>query len=406
MIGLHLSLHHNAFAFFQVGGLAVVENHFGAAAQAVNGIKRKVVGVFDGVVFNGLALVYFGNEMNIFSLLFFGRVNGIVGGEIAGGKNDQGNDQGSNGYQDDDVRLFHSKKFVAKLTQLNLSGGILYNIVAEPAQDRFQGCILRPGSIKTGSYNQFMPQQNKSGWYSRELAARLVFGWLFVVLLYFFFTQGLATRLQQAGLVSERMGLLQHYPAALGFDILLTCSCIICFIIPQQRFFTWLTLAGMIILHILYAAALQRNPAQAAYLITLLPFLALTDENFTRLWSLFRYLVCLLYAAAGTWLIIYILMPNNGADAAGWFVFNRFPLPVGGDTGMLVYRAGIFISLLMVTGVFSKRFDLWLLAAGLVFYLVNLLLLHIPFVEQTLIFAAFLPWRAWTERLQIPTSDD
>ena len=82
MIGLHFSFHHDAFALFQVGGFAVAEDHFCLSPQAIHCIKGKVVGVVQRVVFNGLGIVDPGNEMNVFALLLFCRINGIVRGEI------------------------------------------------------------------------------------------------------------------------------------------------------------------------------------------------------------------------------------------------------------------------------------------------------------------------------------
>ena len=78
--------------------------------------------------------------------------------------------------------------------------------------------------------------------------ARLVFSWLFLILVYFFINNSLLSQLQQPPLIYPGSDnsfwlvhilyipqfLLHHYWAALLFDVLLTCSCIICIIVPQQ----------------------------------------------------------------------------------------------------------------------------------------------------------------------------
>ena len=45
------------------------------------------------------------------------------------------------------------------------------------------------------------------------------------------------------------------------------------------------------------------------------------------------------------------------------------------------------------TGFFTKKFDKWILLALISFHCANLFLLDISFVEQSLIFAPFLPWK-------------
>jgi len=265
--------------------------------------------------------------------------------------------------------------------------------------------------------------------------ARTVFGWLFLVLVYFFFNNSLLSQLQQPVLIypgsdntfwllhifNVPQFLLQHYWAALVFDILLTCSCIICVVLPQQRLFTWISTGGAWILYIAYCSAAGKHYAQIGYLLAPIPFLALKDQKFDLLWNLFRYWVCFLYASAGLYKIYYggfgygdnmshILMQDN----AEWFVFNRSGLHFH-TVDYLVqhpglsqwfYRAATIIDLSLLVGLFTKRYDKWLLAGLFAFHAGNLFLLHIPFVEQSLIFAAFLPWQQWAKRLQINNSDD
>ena len=265
--------------------------------------------------------------------------------------------------------------------------------------------------------------------------ARVVFGWLFAVLVYFFFNHSLLSQLQQPVLLypgtdntfwllhilNVPQFLLHHYWAALGFDILLTCSCIVCMIIPEQRIFNWITVAGVWILYIAYCSSAGKHYAQIGYLLAPFPFLALKPQKFDILWNLFRYWVCFLYVSAGIYKICYggfgyssnmshILLQEN----AEWFLFNpggvRYNiidwLIQHPGASQWFYRATVLVDLSLIAGFFTRRYDKWLLAALLAFHLGNLFLLHISFVEQSLIFAPFLPWHQWAKRLQITSSDD
>lgn len=265
--------------------------------------------------------------------------------------------------------------------------------------------------------------------------ARAVFSWLFLILLYFFFNHSLVSQMQQPVLIYPGSDntfwlfhilnipqfLMHHYWAALAFDILLTCSCIVCIVIPQQRIFTWITIAGIWILYIVFCSAAGKHYAQIGYLLAPLPFLALGKIKFDLLWNLFRYWVCFLYVYAGLSKIYYggfgyadnmshILQQDN----AEWFVFNTegilynviHYLSENPAVSQWFYRIAAFFDLLLLIGFFTKRYDKWLLAGLLCFHIGNFFLLHISFVEQSLIFAAFLPWQKWAGPVQLNKSDD
>lgn len=265
--------------------------------------------------------------------------------------------------------------------------------------------------------------------------ARVIFGWLFIILVYFFFTNSLLSQLQQPVLIYAGSDntfwllhilnipqfLMQHYWAALCFDVILTCSCIICIIIPQQRCFTWITVAAVWILYIAFCSAAGKHYAQIGYLLTPIPFIVLKPQKFDLLWNLFRYWVCFLYFSAGLYKIYYggfgygnnmsnILLQDN----AEWFVFNTKGPSYQGISYLVehpaisqwFYRITAFFDLAMLTGFFTKRFDKWLLTVLLFFHIGNFFLLHISFVEQSLIFAAFLPWQNWARSVQLNKTDD
>ena len=265
--------------------------------------------------------------------------------------------------------------------------------------------------------------------------ARAVFSWLFIILIYFFFNNSLLSQFQEPVLIYPGSDnsfwvlhilnipqfLLQHHWAALSFDITITCSCIICIIIPHQRLFTWITVAAVWILYVAYCSSAGKHYAQIGYLLTPIPFLALRYTKFDILWNLLRYWVCFLYVSAGIYKIYYggFGYSNNMShilwqDNTEWFVFNKEGLAYNAYHYLVenpgfsqwFYRIATFFDLALLVGFFTKRYDKWLLAGLLFFHVGNFLLLHISFVEQSLIFAAFLPWRNWAEHFQLNKTND
>lgn len=254
--------------------------------------------------------------------------------------------------------------------------------------------------------------------------AQVVFSWLFGVLIYFFSTNSLLSQLQQPALIhpsSDNTFWLLHLlripqlflssgPAALVFDILLTSSCLVCIFVPRQRLFTIITVAGSWLLYVCYCSAAGKHYAQLGYLLAPLPFLALSQERFSLAWEGLRYWICFLYAAAGIYKFYYagVFDPGNMHNIlsimnAEWLVFqpggfHRDVITYLIDHPVLsqwLYRGGALLELSLIVGFFTKKLDTALLAFLLAFHLGNFFLLHISFVEQSLIFAPFLPWKRW-----------
>jgi hypothetical protein len=262
--------------------------------------------------------------------------------------------------------------------------------------------------------------------------ARIVFSWLFLILLYFFATGTLLSQMQLpvtiypgsdnsfwlVHILNIPQFLLSHYLAALLFDLVLTSSCIICIFVPGQRLFTWVTVVGVWILYICYCTTAGKHYAQIGYLLTPIAFLAVKDAKFSLLWELLRYWVCFLYVSAGMYKLYYggfadiatmsSIVAQSNAD---WLPFAKPGLQPD-IIGYLIenpgfatwfYRAATFVDLALIVGFFTKK---WLLAALLVFHVGNFFLLHISFVEQSLIFAPLLPWHTWANYFQSIKGND
>lgn len=261
-------------------------------------------------------------------------------------------------------------------------------------------------------------------YYPRQLMASVVFAWLFLILVYFFSTNSLLSQLQQPVLISPQSDntywllhilnipqwLMHHNWTAFSFDILITCSCLVCIFVPDQRLFTIITVAGMWLLYICYCSAAGKHYAQIGYLLAPMPFLALKNNKFDLLWEGLRYWVCFLYTCAGIYKIYYggFTSADNMANIlqhmnAEWLFFNWSGfhsdiikyLIENPTLSQLLYRAAALVELSLIIGFFTKKYDSCLFWMLLAFHLGNFFLLHVPFVEQSLIFAPFLPWKRW-----------
>ena len=272
-------------------------------------------------------------------------------------------------------------------------------------------------------------------YYPRKMMASIVFGWLFLILVYFFSTNSLLSQLQSPVLISPQSDnsfwllhifripqwLLQHYQVALAFDILLTVSCIVCIFVPNQHVFTLITVIGVWLLYICYCSAAGKHYAQIGYLLAPIPFLAIKQYKFDLLWEGLRYWVCFLYASAGVYKLYYggfaytynmshILQQMN----AEWFLFHSKGIQADVIRYLIdhphlsqwLYRLACLADLSLITGFFTKKFDIWLLFSLLIFHLGNFFLLHISFIEQSLIFVPLLPWHRLAKYFQITTSND
>ncbi len=263
----------------------------------------------------------------------------------------------------------------------------------------------------------------------RELRARIVFAWLFLILVYFFLTHTLASQLERPAtiypgsdnsfwllhLLNVPQYVMSHTVPALLFDIVLTCGCIICFIVPGQRFFTRIVVCLIWLLYVIYSSAAGKHYAQIGYLIPPVAFLAYSPERFTLLWKAVRYWICFLYVSAGFYKIYYggFTTPANMQHIleqmnAEWLLFNREGLQYScirylldhPQTAQVLFMLATCCDLLLLVGFFTTRYDRLLLWALVLFHCANYFLLHISFVEQSLIFAPFLPWRKIDRSIQ------
>ncbi|MEO5646988.1 MAG: hypothetical protein ABIQ56_01430 [Chitinophagaceae bacterium] len=271
--------------------------------------------------------------------------------------------------------------------------------------------------------------------YPRSFMARCIYAWLFLILVYFFLNHSLLYQLSLPPLIyigtdntfwlfhlfGLPQFLLQHSGAALAFDVILTTSCLAFVFIPDRTILAWISVAGCWILYISYCSAAGHQFAQIGYLLIPLAFLVKDEAKFKLMWKLIRYWVCFLYFCGGVYKIYYggFAFDDNMAEIlramnAEWL----FLRPEGWRSETIaylidhkamaqgLYQLATILDLLMVIGFFTYRFDRWLLISLVIFHFSNYFLLHISFVEQSLIFAPFLPWQAIASRIVNPNHND
>lgn len=276
---------------------------------------------------------------------------------------------------------------------------------------------------------------DRESYYPRQLMAQVIFSWLFLILIYFFATNSLLSQLQQPVLITPGSDntfwllhltglpqfLLSNKPAALIFDIVVTSSCLVCIFVPRQRMFTIMTIVGTWLLYVCYTTSVGKHYVQIGYLLAPLPFLVLGSKRFSLAWEGLRYWVCFLFVSAGLYKIYYggFFDPTNmrnilSLENASWMFFEpdttqrrviQFFI-AHPPAAQWLYRLAAILQAGLIVGFFTKRFDTWLLVLLLAFHLANFMLLHISFVDQSLIFAPFLPWKRWEQYFQSTTGND
>jgi hypothetical protein len=259
--------------------------------------------------------------------------------------------------------------------------------------------------------------------------ARCIFAWLLAILVYFFFTHSMLHQLNQPVLkypgsdntfwVVYASGIaaffVEHKWAAILFDVVLVVSCLSIILFPQKKILAWIAVIGIWLLYIFYGAAAGKHYAQIGYLLTPIPFIVSHPKKFDLLWNAVRYWVCFLYVFAGVskvWGGGFLYDSNMShiliQDQALGFVFLKEGIKYdiyhylieNPSVAQWLYRAAAIFEFACIVGFFTKKMDKWILVALLSFHCANLFLLDISFVEQSLIFAPFLPWKKWAVHFQ------
>jgi len=258
---------------------------------------------------------------------------------------------------------------------------------------------------------------------SRLRLTRIVFGWLFLIVLYQWWANLMMSQLEAPILLRLDLDLsywMVHltgigelfrssYGSALAFDLLLTGLCLITVIFPKRVIFPIVT--G--VFYLIYCVLLNSYQCWHYHnLITLIwlifPFCIRSLKTFSLLFAGLRYAVAYIYASAAIWKLVRGSVFNEGQMQ--WLIEHNYVdrLAVKGyelnflESAMfglsnyptLSYIAllvGVLIEASFIVAFFTRKFDRYLIIIGVVFHLITAVLVDVSFVQLWVLFVVFIP---------------
>ena len=246
--------------------------------------------------------------------------------------------------------------------------------------------------------------------------ARMVYGWLLLLLGYFFLTHSMVHQWMQPPLIYPEADntywllhllnipqLIMRSPViSLLFDLVFLFSVIGFFLLPEQVFLAAVSIACLWLFQIMYGSANGHHYHHIGYLLVPLPFLFRDRKKFNFSWQLVRYWILFLFTCSGLYKIYYggffqpdnmssILKMHTGAADATSGQWNLY-LVGHPSLAQFLYQGATLLQLSCVLGFISHRFDRIIFYCLLMFNLANMLLLGIPFWENLLILLPFVHW--------------
>lgn len=257
---------------------------------------------------------------------------------------------------------------------------------------------------------------------SRARLTRLVFGWLFLVILYQWWADLMISQLESPVLLRVDLDLtywLVHltgvgelfrssYAAAISFDLLLTALCLVAAIFPKRIIFPILT--G--IFYLVYCVLLNSYQCWHYHnLITLIllivPFCFRSLKIFSILFAGLRYVVAYIYASAAIWKLfrgsvfhngqMEWLIEHNYVDRLAFghemnFLENwMFQLSHHPTLSSIALIIGVAMEATFLVAFFTRKFDRYLIIVGVVFHLFTAILVDVSFLQLWILFVVFLP---------------
>jgi hypothetical protein len=201
--------------------------------------------------------------------------------------------------------------------------------------------------------------------------------------------------------------LMQHRAAAVVFDVCLFSSGLLSFFFPLKRKLI-LTFAILLFVYsmtfLLFAT--DHMGQMNGFMLVLLPFLVAGNARFTLAWEGMRYLTCLIYFLAFLWktvwgdsfyymnqgvstfkynLVDYMSL-NPGTTMTAiyeWFLRHVWLLNVG-EKGVVLMEG------IMVVGLFTKRYNRWLIWAPVFIHGVTYFFSDVFYIELLVLDLSFL----------------
>ncbi len=258
---------------------------------------------------------------------------------------------------------------------------------------------------------------------TRKRLTQIVFGWLFLVVLYQWWANLMISQLEAPVLLRLDMDLtywLVHatgigalfqssYASALIFDILLTALCLVSVVFPKRVIFPILT--G--IFYLVYCILLNSYQCWHYHnLITLIlliiPFCFKSLKTFSLLFAGLRYAVAYIYASAAIWKLVrgsvfndgqmQWLIEHNYVDRLavdgyelGFFENAIFQLSNYPTLSSIALIIGVAMEASFLVAFFTRKFDRYLILIGVTFHLITTILVDVSFLQLWILFLVFIP---------------
>ncbi len=153
----------------------------------------------------------------------------------------------------------------------------------------------------------------------RAFIARIIYGWLLILLAYFFINNSLVYQWQQPVLIYPEadnlfwllhilnipQSIMQSKTASLLFDLAMISSTALFIFFPGRSIFSAICIVCFWMLHIMYCSSNGHHYFHIGYLIIPLPFLFRNQIRFTLSWQIIRYWLLFLYGSAGLYKFYY-----------------------------------------------------------------------------------------------------
>ena len=258
---------------------------------------------------------------------------------------------------------------------------------------------------------------------SRLRLTRMVFGWLFLVVLYQWWANLMMSQLEAPVLLRLDMDLTywivhalgigelfrSSYASAMIFDVVLTLLCLLTALYPKRIVLPIAT--G--IFYLVYCVLLNSYQCWHYHnLITLiwliLPFCFRSLKTFSILFAGLRYAVAYIYASAAIWKLVrgsvfndgqmQWLIEHNYVDRLAvegyqlnWFESAMFELSHHPTLASIALVVGVAIELSFAVAFLTRRFDRYLIMIGVVFHLITTILVDVSFIQLWMLFIVFIP---------------
>ena len=153
----------------------------------------------------------------------------------------------------------------------------------------------------------------------RQFMARVIYGWILIMLIYFYLHNSLVHQWHQPPLIlpeADNVYWLLHILyipqfiygnelIAYVFDGIMVCSTLMFLIFPRKIMFCAISLICFWLLQIMFGTTAGHHYAHVGYLILPIPFLFRNNERFNLTWQLIRYWILFLFVCAGLYKFYY-----------------------------------------------------------------------------------------------------